>query len=217
MARIIQRDRTSDMTHYATVDWVDFVRGLVAPSDARDMQAHLASGCQDCSRLNAAFTRLAAFVRSEYHAEVPEAQVRQAKAIASSEHLQGLLGSGALPCRLLFDSFLQPAAAGVRAHGAPARQVFYEIGTYRLDLREERDPAGGAVAITGQVFDAGHPDLYLSGAPTFLVCGKRILSRAVTNDFGEFQLEYRPKRGLQLLIAIRGQTARVALTSERKR
>src|SRR5450631_4617007 len=36
------------MSHFSPVDWVDFTRGLLPPSESLEIQSHLDCGCEEC-------------------------------------------------------------------------------------------------------------------------------------------------------------------------
>ena len=101
----------------------------------------------------------------------------------------GLAESG---IKLLFDSILQPASAGVRSISTDTRQLLYGIGPYLIDLYISARPGGKPVAVTGQLMNSKFPERILNAVPIVVGNGTGTTILATTNHFGEFQgeLEY---------------------------
>jgi hypothetical protein len=175
------------MKHYTAEQWSDFARGIVAGKNKVAMQHHL-DGCKQCSEEASLWVRVASVAKREEAPEPPAHLVRTAKALMGMESLH----APAQPAvaKLLFDSMLAPAAAGVRsAAGTGPRQLLFGVGDHRIDLRMEPKIDADKVAIIGQVLDSAHPDQVFSKIPVSLHLGKKMLACAETNGIGEFELE----------------------------
>ena len=59
----------------------------------------------------------------------------------------------------MFDSFREPAMAGVRSGRQLARQTLYEAGDYTIDLRFEPDLDPAQVVMVGQIANRVVPEL----------------------------------------------------------
>jgi hypothetical protein len=99
---------------------------------------------------------------------------------------------------LVFDSFREPLPAGVRSQHRVSRQTLYEAGDYAVDLRQEHERGGARVTMVGQVASRKEPGRALAGVAVVLSSGSSVLAKTVSNEFGEFQMEYPPARDLRL-------------------
>jgi hypothetical protein len=91
----------------------------------------------------------------------------------------------------------------VRSQQRVSRQTLYEAGEYTVDLRQEHERGGARVTVVGQLASRKEPGRSLAGLPVVLSSGKTVLAKAVSNRFGEFQMEYAPARNLRLDIGRR--------------
>lgn len=191
------------MRHYEISQWLDFVHGLAGKSEQDAMQQHLATRCPKCQSTVDLLRKLMAAAVADSHYEVPEQAVRMARAIYA---LQGPERVQVLPrirARLTFDSFREPALAGVRSQQRIARQAMYEAGDYLLDLRIENERGEPKVSLVGQIANRATPEQRLANVPVILAAGAEILGRTLSNEFGEFQMEYEPRRPLSLYVPVR--------------
>jgi len=191
------------MSHFDIGEWADFSRGLVDSSRREAMQAHLTTGCGKCGRLTLTLGKIIRTAQTDSLYQVPEFAVHRARAIFSlrqPEHVQIL---PRVLSRLVFDSFTEPLPAGVRAQHRLSRQTLYEAGRYALDLRQERECDSGRISLVGQIADREAPGRNLAGVPVLLKSGKSVLARVVSNEFGEFQVEYDSTRRVRLHIGMR--------------
>lgn len=185
------------MRHFSSEQWADFVRDVVGAHEKAAMQAHLETGCNQCSDEVKAWTRVREAAMRERSYQPPESVVRMAKALAAIN---------ARPSRrpiaqLLFDSFQMPALAGVRAAAAGPRQMLYGIGDYRIDIRIEPKPEGDVITMVGQILISEEPARAASRVYVSLVRGRDVLATAETNEYGEFELQCELPSGLKLHVA----------------
>lgn len=94
--------------------------------------------------------------------------------------------------KLLFDSTLHLAMAGIRSVSSDTRQLLYGVGPYLLDLYISAKPGGKAISVTGQLMNSKFPERILNSVPIAVGNGTGTVVMATTNSFGEFQgeLEY---------------------------
>ena len=190
------------MRHYDQAHWLQFLRAEVEPQLRSTMQHHLDAPCSTCSATVELLRRVESTAQADAQIKVPESAVRMARAIfvlnapAEVQLKPGIVG------RLVFDSFHEPATAGVRSDRHLARQTIYEAGDYTMDLRLEpvMDPA--QVLMVGQIANRVAPQLPPHSVPIVLRGGRQELARSITNQCGEFQLVYRPKLPLRLLVLV---------------
>jgi hypothetical protein len=178
------------MAHFSSRDWIDYVRNLASPQDAAAMTSHLKTGCDSCEKEKAAWTKLAAFAKTEAEFEPPENVVAMAKALVQAPKPEKGLRLREI-AELVFDSFLTPQLAGVRsAAGVGSRQLLYRAGEVMIDVRFESSDESERFALTGQVFRDQGSKVGMTRVPISLISGKNELARTATNQFGEFYLEH---------------------------
>lgn len=103
--------------------------------------------------------------------------------------------------RLIFDSFLQPAPAGIRIGQLADRQFVYEAGSLMVDLSLEApqtDTRG--FSLVGQLLDSAKPERQLDFASVVLQGPKGPIAVASTNKFGEFHFEFDLEQNVKLEI-----------------
>jgi hypothetical protein len=188
------------MKHYLIEEWVDFSRGLAADAKRERMDAHLAGGCEQCRRLSALTTRLVATCGSLRRFQVPESAVRLARAIFPARVADRPRRGTRLPIELIFDSFLAPAPAGLRATWQVGWQGLYRAGECSVDVRIEPELTSLRAAVIGQISNHESPETEMSNLPVSLRAGKQVVAETVSNRFGEFQLEYEQQSQLKLWI-----------------
>ncbi len=83
-----------------------------------------------------------------------------------------------------------------------SHQALYRAGDFSLDLRLEHEYGSRHVSLVGQLANPKQPLEKVANVPVILTSGKEILARAITNRFGEFQMEYEPKNRMRLYAAV---------------
>jgi hypothetical protein len=176
------------MKHLSSEEAVDFVNLVMSVEKQTEARKHLESGCKRCSEAVAIWQRVREASSVEAENQPPAGVVRIAKAAFGAVGL-GKASSG---FKLLFDSMLQPAMAGVRSSSSDTRQLLYGVGPYLLDLYISAKPGGKAISVTGQLMNSKFPERILNSIPIVVGNGKGTVVLATTNHFGEFQgeLEY---------------------------
>jgi len=188
------------MKHYAIDQWADFTRGLKAGAELAEMQAHLESGCAKCRELAEFTTRLSATCSSLVADAVPESTVRLARAIFPIQAKDRPKRGNRLPVELIFDSFLVPSPAGLRAAWQVGWQGLYRAGDCSVDLRIEPELKSERAAVIGQITNHVMPELEMGNLPVCLRAGKQVVAETVSNRFGEFQMEYDQQAQVKLCI-----------------
>jgi DNA-binding response OmpR family regulator len=103
--------------------------------------------------------------------------------------------------RLVFDSFLQPLADGVRSAQIPDHRLLYESGDVMVDLSLEPGRDTQRVRLMGQILDPAKPRL--CSAPVVLQGQTEPIETSTTNELGEFQFDFDPRPDLRLEIGVR--------------
>ena len=124
--------------HYEIKEWLDFVHGFVGDEIQGRMEGH-AAGCRKCAETVGWLRRLIATAKAEAQYEVPESAVRMARAIFALQRPAEVQLLPKVLAKLVFDSFREPALAGVRGQQRITRQAMYEAGDYCVDIRIEQE------------------------------------------------------------------------------
>jgi hypothetical protein len=191
------------MTHYEIEQWVDFSRGLIDTAERARMTGHLASGCKACEQLSSLTTRLVVTCGNLTTIEVPEYAVRMARAIFPVRAPERPKRGNRLPIELIFDSFLAPAAVGLRSTWQVGWQGLYRAGECSVDLRIEPELKSPRAAVIGQITNHVSPTEAMGDLAITLRAGKLVVAETHSNRFGEFQMEYEQQTQLKLCIHLR--------------
>ena len=103
---------------------------------------------------------------------------------------------------LVFDSAKHPAAAGLRASPAQARQLLYRLGTVCVDVCMQPELGSQEIVLLGQLLDSQQPGRGMGDIPVSLLCEDRPISQNKTNAVGEFYFGFRALHGAQLVFGM---------------
>ena len=190
------------MKHYEITEWVDFVRGVIGTAKQGEMAGHLGTGCGSCRGTAKLVEQLVSAARADAKYQVPESTLHLARAIYALQRPEKVQLLPRVLAHLVFDSFREPALAGVRGQQRITRQAMYEAGDYCVDLRMEQERGVSTVALVGQIVNRALPEQNIADIPILLMAGKEVLGRARSNQFGEFHLEYEPQQPLSLHVPV---------------
>ena len=137
---------------------------------------------------------------------VPDVAVQRARSIFPTKHPRQLKHVFRVPIEMIFDSFLVPSPAGLRASWQVGWQALYRAGECSLDLRVEPELHTCRAAIIGQVSNHEAPETEMVNLPVCLKSGKEVVAETRSNRFGEFQMEYEQQKRLQLYVYLDGGT-----------
>jgi len=195
------------MDHFPPSDWVDFVRGVLPPSQSALMNTHLAQGCRECLKTSATWNLVLDLSAREASRQPPADAVHIAKAAYVPAQPERWLPTVAEFARLIFDSSRQTSAAMVRSHLPSSRLFLHEAEPFTIDLRLDSDPLRQRISLMGQVLNSKEPEEHTNRIDVVLLSGERTVKKTSANSAGEFDLEFTPENNLQLFINIRGQRA----------
>lgn len=205
------------MKHIAQENLAEFVRESLPQIDAAAIREHL-DECAECSQIAMLFRDVVHTGANEAAYEPPAGIVQMAKAYFGTE--QNQLPQSKTAFELLFDSLAQPVVAGARTSVASARQLLYRVGTVYVDMRVDSQNNSERAALVGQMLDSAHPNHPVSGVPVVLFDGRKNVASTISNNNGEFHLEFHLKSNLRLSVTV-GDLSPVYLPitgiSERKR
>src|SRR5438105_9887386 len=164
------------MSHFTVEQWTDFARHLVSAEDAEKMKEHLASGCQRCIEAKATMQMIAEVAAREASYEPPAASVRSAKMLASVVGFETAKTRARSFLQLVFDSFSQPALAGVRGAPATSRKLLYRVADCCIDMTLEHQPGAKEMVLVGQILDSSRSDRNGGSLLVELMSAERVIA-----------------------------------------
>ena len=195
------------MSHFSQSDWVDFVRGVLAPQEEAMMRRHLGEDCSECQSAAETWQRVARCLIGNKTYSPPESTVRLIKAaFGAGESWTSLLRIVQM-AKLVFDSQSRQALAFVRGAKATARQLLHEAEPFVIDIRLESDSGRRTMSLIGQVLDSRYPDKVVGDVDVVLLSGDHVVARTSANASGEFGFGCSLKNDLRLFINIGGERA----------
>jgi hypothetical protein len=196
------------ITHPTDGQWADLVRDLLDKGAAGRLRRH-SLRCASCRQTLEAYAAVATLGRVEAAFTPPQEAISKAIVLFPERSRTRTLAWPTLAGILTFDSWQQPALAGVRSQYAGDRHVTFRSGDWEVDLRLETSQVG-SVSVLGQVAHTTDHDVRLNGVPVRLLAGRRAVASSTLNAFGEFQLDCRVERtGLRLDIPVSSKQVRL--------
>ena len=196
------------MKHYGVGEWTDLVRDLVSREQRSEMEEHRAN-CSKCEAMFEFLRRVAITAQNEsFYEAATEALLPAARRAFALQKAAGTTRDRlfrvlqTLVAQLTYDSAADLQPAGARGPRPTSRQMLYEAGDYCLDLRFDREPDSLGIALVGQIANRKKPGSNLATLPVFIVSNNEIVAEAASNQFGEFSLDYTPRAGLLLRVAL---------------
>lgn len=195
------------MKHIAQESLAEFVRHSTSPAEASLVRKHV-DECRECSDVVGLFGQILRVGANEAAYEPASGIVRAVKAYFEAEQKKTPQPKNVF--ELLFDSLAQPMVAGARASVASARQLLYRVGTVYVDMRVDSELNSEQAALVGQMLDSAHPGHPVAGVPVILMDGRKSIASTISNNNGEFHLEFLLKSNLRLSVTV-GDTSPVYL------
>jgi anti-sigma factor RsiW len=195
--------------HFVVDAWVDFARGLYSPAQRTAMEEHRTT-CQACSEMAKFFEKVWEVGHSLQEDTVPQDWSQKAKQILSDQTLAPIRQLPAYAAVLAFDSSEALTPEHVRT-GHSSRHIIYRALDCNLELAVDRNTEQRDLSITGQITDCRTPDRAVPSTPVFLLAGNKVLASTTSNEFGEFQLAFKPKRKMRISFPFDGSRIDVIL------
>ena len=120
-------------------EWCDYVRDAAEMGLKTVMDQHLRQGCEQCSAANEVWRLVAEIASREQQYDVGESTIRSVRAAFFQRKQVSWLSRSAQMAKLVFDSFMEPAPAGVRGGAEPARHLMHEADSFLVDVWMERE------------------------------------------------------------------------------
>lgn len=185
--------------HYDIVQCCDYVNGVLSSERVQELETHL-SRCPKCQESVELLRSVREMAKRESGYSVPNFAVQQARAIFPLWEPMAVEVFPHVPAELVYDSFLDPLPVGTRSQTHVSRQVLYVMNDLQLHLQMDRAFRGQTIVMTGQLSDRKNAGRQLEGVPITLLTGKRVVSRTLSNQFGEFSMEFQPDPKLKLQV-----------------
>ena len=182
----------ADKGHYSHEDWVDFVRDVAPLDQLEAMQRHLAAGCESCGEVHETWKAVLETVREEPSFEPPAEAMRLARALYAGTKPRRRVAIVRATAKLLFDSQLAAAAAGVRTLRPGPRKLLYlfENEKFLFDLQVELSRDRAKIVLIGQVMELDTDEPHVAGMPVLLFQQEKVIAKMKTNPYGEFRVEF---------------------------
>jgi len=194
--------RTRGNDHCSEEDCVDLARGQAGAGSGTRLQEHLETGCARCADAVRLWRTVKNVAGPETSYCPPESALRQARARFALHKPPRLAERLVRRAALVFDSFRQPLAVGVRSAGGDARYLLYKAGRYTIRVRVEPVADQNRMCIIGQILDDQEPAAALQDIAVLAQRGSQTLDRTLTNHLGEFVLEPDAAENLQLCVGV---------------
>jgi hypothetical protein len=185
--------------HFSIERWADFARHVAENADV--MRAHLEAGCQKCAEWHATFASLYDLASRDARYEPPASTMRLAKAVFDGAQPSGALARASRAVRLLFDSQLMAAPAGVRSIQGPPRRLVFAAGDLIVDLQVASSLGSRGKVMVGQLTVPVQVRRGVQGMNVRLHTGAEVLAKGATNKLGEFHLEFEDP-GIDVTLAL---------------
>ena len=185
------------MNHFKQQDWVDFVRGVLEPGCAANIESHLADGCQRCRATVSGWQAIVSLA-SRVGRPGPPADVVSSVKAAYLVQAPRPLEDAVQFATLSFDSFFAPALAGVRSASPGARHLVYQSGNCTIEFHIGACLEVSKAFLAGQIADSSQH--MLGTYEIKLVRNGHVTAQAIANSFGEFTLEFTNDESLWLLV-----------------
>ncbi len=173
---------------------VDFLRGQGSDAQREGIAAHLATGCQECSRRQRWLSEVLHLTSQDDSFEFSEAVI--ARVIAQ---FKGWVARDRTPLRqmiaqLIFDSFFPGTLAEARdgSSSSASRQMLFRVDGYDIDLRFELSEAADGEDLIGQIMAEDQARAELAPMSVELQGAHATPTQTLTNARGIFRFNSLP-------------------------
>lgn len=181
------------MRHITAEKLMEYMDGLLTDEGKASIDGHL-SQCSDCHQTNQELQQFILRLQSDSAFE-PPAEVLQWGISLFQPMLQPQETVGGkvrkIIASLIFDTFDEPMAAGVRRVGAPPRQLLFRAGDVDVDVKIESSDASDRISLVGQVLS--NDEKFFDNTPVKLESHGMVRYKTMTNLVGEFAFDEVPK------------------------
>lgn len=179
------------MRHVTVENLINYMDGQPTDVEKSTLDTHLAA-CAECTELKQEFQALMTRLREDSSFEPPADVVQWGISLfqpvmqpESKGTLRKIIAS------LVFDTYDEPALAGVRRVGAAPRQLLFRAGDVDVDVKIESMEANDRITLVGQVLSSTAK--FFDNTPVKLESHGIVRYRTRTNVVGEFSFDEVPK------------------------
>jgi len=179
------------MRHLTVENIMTYVDGKTVADDKPVVEQHL-SACSECAELRQELHHLVSQLQQDSACEPPSDALQWGIELfqpvmqpASGGRIRKIIAA------LVFDTFDQPALAGIRRVGAPPRQLLFRAGDVDVDVKIESMEANDRITLVGQVLSGGAK--FFDNTPVKLESHGIVRYKTRTNLVGEFSFDEVPK------------------------
>jgi hypothetical protein len=185
----------------------DLLEGRLLPDQAAFWKEHLEL-CRDCAGHVEEWRIVGIALRRSHLKSAPDEDVRKAMSLfpTSPQHKRSAIRS--VIASIIFDSFAEPALAGVRSGAAATRQLVMHAEEFDIHVKIWGD--SDQRQMLGQLLPRNGKNFVSTARFHLLRNGERIETTAV-DDVGEFHFGYVPEGDLSLQIDLPNLTVIGAL------
>jgi hypothetical protein len=188
------------MPQFGAFEWIDTRSQLASDDRRKEMEPNLAKDRKERPEKETLWQKVAKAAAAEASYQLPPQKVRAVKsAFTMTGRSSGRQKTSGL-LQLLYDSFSQPALAGVRSGSMRTRQMLYRADPYQIDLQVELEPEQNRLVITGQLVDLSHPEMVGREVDVTISDGHESVVNTITNQFGEFRGEVKNSGNLEITL-----------------
>jgi len=179
------------MRHLSTDSLLTYIEGRAATAEKPEIEQHL-SNCDECAGLRRELQDLVSHLQQDSACEPPAELVQWGIELfqpvmqpAPEGRIRKIIAA------LVFDTFEEPAMAGIRRVGAPPRQLLFRAGDVDVDVKIESMEANDRITLVGQVLSNGAK--FFDNTPVKLESHGIVRYKTRTNLVGEFSFDEVPK------------------------
>jgi hypothetical protein len=196
--------------HYNLDEWAEFGLGIAGAEQRERQQKHLDEGCTKCANAVGIWRRVREMAVQEDSFLPPESAIRYARTLYRVFPPAETGSTFIQLARLVFDSRIQPALAGVRSGTEAPERFLFQGDNLVLDVLMEPRQESEPVSLLGQIFDPLNPAHLYNNLPVTLLREAGEMARTTTNEAGEFQLTFNPAQNLLLVVQLGKQAVLVS-------
>ena len=193
--------------HLSSETALDFVEGRLPENQKAFWHRHLEL-CKECAAEISRWRELEIALRRSHLKSPPEGSVKRAVQVISSNPVEDRSASRWVQASIIFDSFLQPALAGVRGASAASRQLVMRAEEFDIHIKVWGEPEH--LQMLGQLLPRRGATFVESANLHLIQHGER-LETATADRTGEFRFTDLPEGNLSLQIDLPNLTVIGAL------
>ena len=166
------------------------------------MREHLDEGCPQCAETYRFWQKLAGFIPHDQQAE-PSAESARVARSSVSETTARPPSRSVRTAHLVFDTFAQPAPAGVRSTAGEHRHLLYDAPPFAISLHIDTRIEPEQLRLDGQIVEEGRTDGWPPEARVAVNTADGQLCSVEINELGEFRCQFARRDEFSLAVTPR--------------